>query len=622
MLTGKPLFVFSQIWGGTLSSCPSIIQGGGSLRPFHSPAILSTSWPDAHPQPHAQARDTNDAYTRYLPSPAANTWTTHVAIPTATYAAYFRESFWASTVRRFSTLALRLQPTDAHGTPLRATLAVADQTMTAEIIRAFRAPQTARWMVHTAYAQLRDAGCDVLASYLLAATFELVSARVLGRRLYYERRTWDRRFAAAHDVVADAVDAVDTWTHELADVLAPTTARLAEDAVHDTIEDLVWLVADMAGTLLHVIQYLGQDAMYSQALVGLYLQQPPRHRPQIYRRYLRGLIARLRHVSAVTTTLLARLDAALLQNEQDGSDPQHVECVLQHKIMAHLVDPASPAVEGWDRLWQRLADDLDSLRQTGHKVATLCAAVDDVVTRVVQQADQDTHERRGAPAPSSPRRSRPRYEHNQTTRARARARQPTRMLRAAALRQLRELDGRGRAAISVPGQGQSPSRPTADAPFAAKLDRIALTLARRWFHILNAHPDLKADGLQEQQAGIARAMRWFDTADQTQDRRADLMAEARSLVENDRKERMDRQMFWRNMPPTSTEQGSSSVLRPPHELPGGPSLAELREAIKRLAGTNQEDAAFLGQQWTEEKIQAVIDGDEEEFGGILGGMGF
>lgn len=175
-----------------------------------------------------------------------------------------------------------------------------------------------------------------------------------------------------------------------------------------------------------------------------------------------------------------------------------------------------------------------------------------------------------------------------------------------------------------------------------KLGRLALAVARRWILILNAHPDPKDARLR-----LSQASRRLGSVN----RRADLMTEARSLVENARREGMGREAFRRHdgyMPPppvggegsSPPRQGNDGRLDHQHhprlrrEGPSTepvvqgdegdevhPTVTEVRDAIRRLSGADELDVEFLERRWTEERVQVVWDGDED--GDIaMDGMGF
>lgn len=501
--------------------------------------------------------------------------------------------------------------------------------MTAEISRALRSPETARWLLDTAHEHLCDAGCEVLASYLRAATFEVASAKTFRRRLYYERRTWDRKFRRLRENVQTAFVAFETWDDTLGEVLQHGVVYFTDQNIHGTLENMRVLASRMLQVLLDIKQCLGQDIMYSQAIVELYLQQGPRDRSRIHRRYMRDLLTRLREISTHATTLSGRLHAVLSgANDESGND-RKCEIVIRRKIVNDLIDPLYPTVRGWQDLWRCLTDDLDCLRNSSQALIALGAAADDVTNVLVLQADED----RLNPASSSS--SARQRDRGDPSVSRARSRQPTRMLRAAAMRQLRELDGRQNRYQSAKnnaseddgsgsGSTSSSQRPVPVDKLASRLDRIALQVARRWIHILHAHPDLRR-AEQDWRLGILDMARRFDVEGCEDERRAELMTEARSLMENERKERMNRAMFRSHVPPPSSnssdegvisiEQGRGEDVLPAFEeepgIMGGPTMAEVRAAIGRLAGRNDEDAEYLRSIWTEDRIQMLLNGDTE-----------
>lgn len=478
--------------------------------------------------------------------------------------------------------------------------------MTAEITRAFRSSPTVQWILDTAYKRLIATGHDVFADYLLAVTSEVASAKVFQRRLYYEQRTWDKKFLVARQGMQAALDAMEAWSDKLTQLLRPRTTQITEDNVRAALEELTRLVHNLAQKLLYVTQYLGQDARYSQALAEIYLQQPTQHRPRIFRRYMRNL-TRLRELSAHATTLSEGLVTALTVGGSGDVALGSANCEfsIQRKIVTDLVDPS---VESWGILWRRLAGDIHSLRLAGPNVVTLRAAVDDVISILVTKEGE---------SPSTPT---DRSHRVGLSVARARARHPARRLRAAAMRQLRELDPHHRPRSLGPGsrpEQSTPGRISAKArnplpgdELASSLDGIALATVRRWVRMLQVHPGLAAD------PGLSRMARRLGGSERR--RRADLMAEARSLVENERSERMDREAFRRNMPQTPSPTDNTTLNHHHddlghHQTQGGdastvvelwsvlqdPKLVEVREAIKRLAGTNGEDARFLEERWTE-----------------------
>lgn len=532
-----------------------------------------------------------------------------------------------------------MKHSDAQGRPLRARLQTLDHSSTAEIIRAFRSSPTVDWIFSTAYKRLLRTGHDILADYLLAVTSEVASAKMFRRQLHYEQRTWDQKFQVARQGMQAALDAMQTWSDHLTQLLWPTTTQITEDNVQAALEELARLLHDMAQKLLYVTQFLGQDVSYSQALAEMYLQQSTQHQAQIFRRYMQDLLTRLREVRAHATTLSERLVTVLAVEGSDIVARGGPECefAIHGKIVTDL---ASPSIESWESIWRHLAGDIQSLRSAGQDVVALRAAADDAITILVIE--------QGASLSAPVNRS----QRVNLSVARARARHPARRLRAAAMRQLRSLDPHRRPRsprpASQPQQG-APARTTRRAQatmpgeeLASRLDRIALATVRRWVHVLQVHPELAAA------PGLSQMVRQLGVDDAT--RRAYLMTDARSLVEIESAERMAREASRRNMPlpptspsdsSTSSMSGTSSISSTQDPKQGGgdvatlgdippdPTLAEIREAIKRLAGANEADARYLGQLWTEARIQAVFDADleenengEDDLGDVMDGLAF
>lgn len=144
---------------------------------------------------------------------------------------------------------------------------------------------------------------------------------------------------------------------------------------------------------------------------------------------------------------------------------------------------------------------------------------------------------------------------------RARRQNPLRRILPAAIHELARLDG---------------AQPTAAA--------AARNIAKRWLDLVGLHPDL-----QDPIRSIRRAQRRMSP----NARRADLLTEARSMLQN---EALNRQLPVPGM----------AVA-----IPNQRTVAQMREAIRALASQpyREVDEQFLMNYFTDQKIQIALDGN-------------
>lgn len=482
-----------QVWGRGIDRLPGTAPTG--VTPQYRPVMITHDWPLAHKEPFKNKVFADDnPRVRYLEDPTAPTWNLITAIPVSQYAKFFRKEWWASEYEQGGFVNLRLTNLRHDGKPLKTVLRVGGEHQDAEIIRAFRNRHTVRWMLTTASELLREAGYFVLERYLRLATFQAASAKILRRRLFYDRNNWDNKFSQLYRRVEDARG----WYEAIAN---DTRARLDPgmftfDTFVESINELQYLskVARNGISMLKETLRVGaQESAYFENLAHLYLQQNARQRAIIRKDYMAPLFARLQ---ALQTRLRDLAEGLYFQ----GPSGMRWDIEVLRRVTSESVPPPGPPQEAFRAADNSFRDDMDELVRLRGCLHSLAQHIDEASRLLVEEPDPAVAEAiHLAQRNSELRRAGP-----------------------AALRALRQLDHRA-------------------------VDRAVAGIAARWLALLNYHPDL-----QDPLLGVRQARRWADASA----RRGDMMTEARSMLQNEewarRQRALDKEAEIPNVPEDPT----------------------------------------------------------------------
>lgn len=204
-----------------------------------------------------------------MADPKAPTWSLITAIPIEEYRRVFVKSWWDTVYRQQGIKALKFVPFLWSGRPAKTVLQVGGDHQDAEIIKAFRNRHTVRWMLSTASETLRDTGNFILERFLRLATFEVASAKILRRRLHYERYGWDSKFSQIFNILAGAAHwynyaerYVDFTTNVTAFAFSPLNVDVELDYGTNVFKDTLAMLREAIRILNQECAYLDNIIQY------------------------------------------------------------------------------------------------------------------------------------------------------------------------------------------------------------------------------------------------------------------------------------------------------------------------------------------------------------------------
>lgn len=161
--------------------------------------------------------------------------TRSTALPVTTMTRLFSEEFWSTEVAKYNHQALKFQPHECEGKPLKSSFYF--NYCPSDVMRSgFLGRDAWPWLAH-AINMLTDIGEPVLSEYLWHRTLDAAGPDVVRRRVHYERKRWR---------TADA--ALDEKAGELEQLRGVSVTRLAEyhDQNRDDHEDRLELYFEQA----------------------------------------------------------------------------------------------------------------------------------------------------------------------------------------------------------------------------------------------------------------------------------------------------------------------------------------------------------------------------------------
>lgn len=205
------------------------------------------------------------------------------------YAKFFHEKWWTANVKKYGIAEFKLAAIGDDGQPLKSVLRAGNESQDSEIFRAFRSRHTVRWMLSTASPLLRKAGHVVLERFLKLATSEAASSKVLRRRLFYDRRNWDNKFAHLQSLFESATMWYRSLDLAVQSHLHPTYSFQNVQSVADEMDSLSQLARSTVGILKELVRAVVQENAYAAHINQLYLRQDVTFHHAIYDKYLAHL---------------------------------------------------------------------------------------------------------------------------------------------------------------------------------------------------------------------------------------------------------------------------------------------------------------------------------------------